>query len=167
MSTTNLLQSQVERRLAPWYALERERPARGWIFTIRKALGMSSAQLADRLGMTRQGVSDLEEREREDTATLSALRKAAEAMNCDLVYAIVPRSELPDVLRNQARRKAIDEIERIAHTMRLENQETGSEEVERLIEERTNQLLGGSRRALWGEGRKPSKPGRSPGDKRP
>jgi predicted DNA-binding mobile mystery protein A len=159
MSTNDLLQMQIERRLAAWYALERERPAKGWIFTIRKALGMSSAQLADRLGMTRQAISDLEEREREGTATLSALRKAAEAMNCDLVYAIVPRSDLADMLRNQARQKAIGEIERIAHTMRLENQETASEEVERLIEERTNQLLGGSRRALWSGGGRQSKPG--------
>ncbi len=110
---------------------------------------MSARQLAQRLGVSRQGLADLERREREGAVTLAALSKAADALGCDLVYAIVPRSELGSLIEAQARARASDEVKRIVHTMRLEDQEAPSEETERLILERTADLLSRSRRKLW------------------
>ena len=152
LRTQKLFERQFERRLTAWYLVDRKTPALGWLHRIRQALGMSAPQLADRIGMTRQGVADLESREQDGSATLAALRKAAEAMNCDLVYAIVPRTSLVDVLSKQARKKATEEMNRVAHTMLLENQGTTSNEVDRLIEERADQLLRASRRTLWSGG---------------
>ena len=149
MATEKLLVRQVERRLEPWASVGRVPPKEGWLHMIRQALGMTAPQLGERIGITRQGVGDLEEREQEGTVTLAALRQAADAMNCDLVYAIVPRKSLTEVLSQQAKRKATEEVDRVAHTMRLENQGTGKEEIKRLIEERADQLARGSRRALW------------------
>jgi len=160
MSTEKLLVKQLERRLAPWSGVSRTPPKEGWLHTIRKALGMTAPQLADRIGMTRQGVADLEQREREGAVTLAALRQAGDAMNCDLVYALVPRKRLTDVLSEQARQMATKEVERIAHSMRLENQETGIDEIGRLIEERADQLLRGSRRGLWTRARSKKRPTR-------
>lgn len=151
MSLENLAERQIEKRLEPWYSLNRSSPAQGWLNTIRRALGMSSPQLADRLGMTRQAVADLEARERDGSVSLGALRRAADALHCDLVYAIVPRESLADLLKTQARLRAAAEIRRVAHTMTLESQGTSEGEVTRLIEERTAQLLRGSRRVLWGK----------------
>src|SRR5690349_13565770 len=113
MASQSLLERQVDRRLAQWYSVDRESPTGGWIKLIRRAIGMTAPQLAERLDVTRQAVHELEGREASGSATLSALRKAAEAMNCDLVYAIVPRDSLPDLLRTQARNRAASEVDRV------------------------------------------------------
>jgi predicted DNA-binding mobile mystery protein A len=152
MNSQELMQRQVERRLKEWYDLEKRPPPQGWLATIRKALGMSGVQLSERLGITRQGVASVEARERDGSATISALRKAAEGMQCDLVYAIVPRIRLSDLITQEAERKARAEMRRVAHTMRLEAQGTSSEEVERLIRDRIEQLLRSKRRELWTRG---------------
>jgi len=122
---------------------------------------MTTSQLAERLGVTRQSVHELEAREADGSATLTALRKAAAAMNCDLVYAIVPRDSLAGMLTAQAQRRAASEVDRAAHTMRLESQQTGAGEVEELIRERADQLLRGSRRALWSTVNNVASPDRS------
>lgn len=149
MDSNELLRRQIERRLSTWSQVERQRPRKGWLFIIRQALGMSTAQLAARLGISRQGVADLERRELEDSVTLAALRKTAEAMQCELVYAIIPKTSLVKTLEDQARGKATAEVGRVAHTMRLENQATGKGETEQLIQERMAALLGGRRKQLW------------------
>jgi len=149
MNIHGLVERQVEQRLAHWYPLERVPPASGWLKTLRHALGITASQLAARLGITRQAIDDLETREQDGTATLATLRKAANAIDCDLVYALVPRTSVAELVQTQANRKATDEIMRVAHTMRLEDQGTASSEVSRLIEERADQLMRGSRRALW------------------
>jgi predicted DNA-binding mobile mystery protein A len=112
---------------------------------------MSAAQLSGRLGITRQAVADLERRELEDAVTLGALRKAAAAMECDLVYAIVPRSSLAQTMEDQALARATAEVSRAAHARRLENREIGKAETERLIEERFAALLSKDRKQLWGD----------------
>ena len=88
---------------------------------------MSREQLGTRLQMTRQGVFDLERREADETITLETLRKAANALNSDLVVAVVPRKSLEEIVYDQAKSKALAERNRVAHTMRLESQETGIE----------------------------------------
>ena len=149
MTIHGLLRKQVEQRLKSWYGLERKTPSKGWLRTVREALGMSAPQLADRIGITRQGISDLEAREREGSVTLAALMKAAHGMNCDLVYAIVPRTDLTALIENQAREKAIAELRRVAHTMRLEDQATEKGAIDRLIQERIHDLLTTGKRRLW------------------
>ncbi len=79
------------------------RPARGWIRAIRDALGMSSRQLATRMGQSQPAVSQLEHSEVDDRITLATLRRAADALECDLVYALVPRTTLDDTVRRRAR----------------------------------------------------------------
>jgi predicted DNA-binding mobile mystery protein A len=66
-------------------------PKEGWVRTVRKALGMSGAQLAGRLGLSRNRISVLERKEVESEITLNQLRDLAEQLNCDLTYALVPR----------------------------------------------------------------------------
>jgi predicted DNA-binding mobile mystery protein A len=89
---------------------------------------MTATQLAKRLSMSPQGVLKLEQREVEGDVTVSTLRKAASALNCDLVVAFIPKPSLEDTIRLQARAKAQQERNRLVHTMRLEDQERGVEE---------------------------------------
>jgi predicted DNA-binding mobile mystery protein A len=86
--------------------VEEPRPPRGWIRAVRDALGMSSAELAARLAIGQSSVSELERSETRDAIRLGSLRRAADALECDLVYFLVPRSTLDESVREQARRKA-------------------------------------------------------------
>lgn len=139
---------QVEAKLRPWRSLPKTPPPRGWVRTIREVLGMTMPQLARRLRIARQSLADLERREVKGGVTLGALRKAAYAMHCDLVYAIVPRQELSALLDDQARRRASSQIGRVAHTMRLEAQDVEAEETQRLIDDSAANLRESPRR-LW------------------
>lgn len=116
------LDSRVNRD-APVGALET--PPKGWVHTMRTALGMTQAQLAHRIGVRAPSVSALEKREAAGTATVASLRKAAEALDCDLRIAFVPRVGLQRAVEERARRKALEERNRIVHSMRLEAQDAG------------------------------------------
>lgn len=121
------------------------RPPHGWIRAVREALGMSAAALATRLGITAGAVTRLEQSEAADRIQLDTLRRAADALGCDLVYLLVPRRPLDAVVRDRARELARKQIAAVEQTMRLEDQATGmaSEMEERFAE----QLL--ERGGLW------------------
>ena len=72
-----------------------ERPRRGWIATLRRALGMPQSHLAHRMRVSRQAISQLEKREVDGSITLSALEQAAEALGARVVYAVVPERPEP------------------------------------------------------------------------
>ena len=97
-------------------------PRGGWLRAVREALGMSSRDLAARMGLAESTVLRLEVSEQADTAQLSSLRRAADALGCDLVYALVPRRPLEHLVYEQARRQAVNFLAPIQHTMLLEGQ---------------------------------------------
>ena len=100
-----------------------ELPPEGWLCTTRKALGMSAAQLARRLGVTRAHVSKTEKGELSGSVTLRTLRSMAEGMGCRLVYAIVPDGNTVEGLMvTRAREKARREVEEARKHMALEGQ---------------------------------------------
>lgn len=126
-----------------------QKPPRGWIRAIRDALGMTTRQLAARLRVSQPTLVALEKGEVLETISLKTLRRAAAALDCSLVYALVPNQPLEDMVR--ARAQALAEAQR-AHTdqtMRLENQSLReperTAELHRLTEEYLR--IGGSR--LW------------------
>lgn len=100
------------------------RPSAGWLRAVREALGMSTSQLAQRLNMTAQGVSDLERSEADEGIRLSSLRKVADGLDCDVVYALVPRHPegLRGLVADQAQRAARAELAPVRHSMALEAQ---------------------------------------------
>src|SRR5215813_3110930 len=69
-------------------------PVRGWIKAIREALGMTTAQLANRLGIKQPSVVAIEQSEAKGTIELATMRRVAEALDCTLVYALVPNKPL-------------------------------------------------------------------------
>jgi len=95
-------------------------PPRGWIRAMREALGMSAAQLAKRLGVSRGAMYKLEEREASGSIALKQLDRAANAMDCDVFYAIVPRDTLEQSIRDQSRRKAESQLYKANLSMGLE-----------------------------------------------
>ena len=101
------------------------RPPRGWVRAIREALGMSAAVLAARLGTTAGAVTRLEQSEAADRIRLDTLRRAADALGCDLVYLLVPRRPLTATVQERAREVARVQAAAIEQTMLLEDQATG------------------------------------------
>jgi len=108
---------------------------------------MSSGQLAARMGRSQPSVSQLESSEVDDRITLASLRRAADALDCDLVYALVPRATLEDTVRKRARSLARRDIASIDQTMRLEGQSLTADELDRRIENYAGRLLSEGR--LW------------------
>ncbi len=100
--------------------LSQQAPQRGWIRAIREALGMSAAQLAKRLGVSRGALYKLEEREASRSIGLKQLDRAANAMDCDVFYAMVPRDTLEQSIRSQSRKKAETQLYKANVSMGLE-----------------------------------------------
>ncbi len=142
---------QADAQLAPWAAVARTPvPEGGWIATIRQALGMSMAQLADRLRIHRQSVASLEEREVEGTISLDALRRAADALDCDVVYAVVPRrGALHTQVEARAGAVAARLVGRAGQSMALEAQSVAASEAAAQHEVETRRLLAELPRDLW------------------
>ena len=88
---------------------------------------MSMRQLAARLRVTPQAVAELEKGERAETITLESLRRVADALDCDILVAFVPRSSLEETVVERARTKARAARDRLVHTMDLEAQAAGTE----------------------------------------
>lgn len=125
------------------------RPAGGWIRTIRTALDMSTTQLARRLGIAQKNVVALEQREDRGTVTLDSLARAARALDCRLVYAIVPRHTLQAIRERRARLVAHQQLGRIAHSMALEDQAVSAEEQRAQEDQLVADLLATWPRSFW------------------
>ena len=97
-------------------------PVRGWIKAIRGALGMSTAQLARRLGVSQPSVVALEQSEAKGTIELATLRRAAAALDCTLIYALIPNQPLEAMVRDRARAFAQKRKGPVEHSMLLEDQ---------------------------------------------
>ena len=124
-------------------------PPRGWIKAIREALGMTGVQFANRLRVRPQSVDALEKSEASGSIKLETLRRAAEALDCTLVYALVPNISLGEAVRTRARALASHDLRRVAHTMKLEAQGTGDTDLEARIEAYIRDNL--RDRDLWSE----------------
>jgi predicted DNA-binding mobile mystery protein A len=141
---------QMDALLKTWKATQLSvRPKSGWVRAIRESLGMSAAAFARRLGMTPVGVRKLESAEASDAITLASLRKLAQALDCELQYALVPRTSLVQQVKNRAETVARERLRPIAHSMALEDQAVQEPQNKLQLELAIKDLIEGSRRELW------------------
>jgi predicted DNA-binding mobile mystery protein A len=148
----NLQTAQTDAALSAWREAKLPaRPASGWAKSIREALGIPGIVLAKRLGITSATLRNLEASEARQTITLASLHKLAQAMDCELQYALVPRQPLAQQLASQAKSKAQAQLGPIAHTMALEDQavQGGARHLQRDL--LAQELLNGSRHKLWAQ----------------
>ena len=117
-------------------------PAEGWVRTVREALGMTIRQLAARASLSKTAVASIEKNEVSRSARLESLDRLAAAMECDVVYAVVPRTSLDQILNRQARYVAEKLVMRVSDSMDLEMQGTPEAEQQRLINELAEDLRG-------------------------
>lgn len=150
MHAQRLARRQIDARTA---ALRAEslasfaHPQAGWLRAIRDALGMSTRDMAAQLGVTSMAISKLEASERAGTIGLDTLTRAADALGCDVVYALVPRIPLEERVRLRAESVARAELAPVATTMALEDQSVDDVTTQSLVEDRMAELI--NSRGLW------------------
>ena len=149
-SFANLRLKQIDARLGSWHTAKLSSPPpSGWIKAIRQALGMPAVYLAKRMGIGPTSVLRMESSEAEQTVSLATLRRAAEALDCELVYALVPRKTLAEQIEHQARSTVREQLARVTATMALEAQQTSEKAIGTLEDEMVKELLSKPRKALW------------------
>jgi predicted DNA-binding mobile mystery protein A len=148
MADRSIARRHLDDHLQPFQSLKAEsRPHRGWIRAVREALGMSTTELEHRMRISQSRIPELERGEVSGSVKLATLERAAEALDCELVYALIPRTTLDESVHAQARRKAVASLEGIRHSMRLEDQTVDDHDSEELIDEVATGLV--DRRGLW------------------
>jgi predicted DNA-binding mobile mystery protein A len=110
---------------------------------------MTTRQLAKSVGVTQAAVANAERTEAKGDITLATLQRYAAALDCDVVYALVPRRPLQEVVHERADRIAHDQVARVSHSMSLEDQATSDEYREHQVAELRRRLLEGKRSRLW------------------
>lgn len=115
-------------------------PSEGWLRTMRKALGMSGAQLARRAGVSRALVSKIEISENSGSVTLKSMQQMAAAMNCRFVYAVIPERDVEGIIDARAREKARELVKQASIQMALEDQALTNDRLTAEIERLTKEL---------------------------
>lgn len=140
----------LDDRLTPLRQNEELRaPSAGWIKAIRQALGMTTAQLGRRIGVSQPRVVELEQAEADRSVTLKSLERAADALGCRVVYALVPNEPLETRVQRQAEAVAHQHMAAAGHSMRLEDQGTAPAVEAREITRLAAELLARRPARLW------------------
>lgn len=112
----------LDEQLKVFRSLGMAKPPKGWVRAIRDALGMTTEQLAQRMGVSQSRIPVIEQSERSGRTTVQSLERAAEAMGCHFVYAFVPERSLEKTMRERAEKIVDKQMRSVVQTMNLENQ---------------------------------------------
>src|ERR1022692_3177633 len=119
MSPKTTARRNLDKRLARLRSGdELTRPPKGWVRAIRDAIGMTAWQLAARMKVSQpagHGVGKSRGRWPPHAQQPGAGR-CSHAMGCTLVYALVPRRPLEEMVRDRARQIAVETLARVDHT---------------------------------------------------
>ncbi len=125
-------------------------PPIGWIKAIRNGIGMSMEQLGKKLSITKQGVMDIEKREKEGAITIKSMQEIAKAIDMQFVYGFVPvAGSLDQMIEMRALELARKIVQRTSTTMKLEDQVNSKERIEKAIKERAAEIINKTPKILW------------------
>ncbi len=124
-------------------------PVRGWLRSVREALGMSSKQLAERLGVSGPRITSLEKSEQSGSATIKTMRQAAEALDCVFVYAVIPREDFTATIRAQAESLARRRMNNVTHSMLLEAQQLSDSDQQKALAMEVEKIVQTMPKELW------------------
>ena len=151
MAKKSLQLQQLNSKMLSFAALKQvAMPPTGWIKAIRTAIGMSLQQLGNKLNVSKQGVMDIEKREKDGSITIKSLREIATAMDMQLVYGFVPNDgSLEALIEKRAKELATQIVLRTANTMKLEDQANSKKRIEAAIKERATAIQNEMPKILW------------------
>lgn len=125
-------------------------PPIGWIKAISNGIGMSMEQLGKKLSITKQGVMDIEKREKEGAITIKSMQEIAKAIDMQFVYGLVPvAGSLDQMIEMRALELARKIVQRTSTTMKLEDQVNSKERIEKAIKERAAEIINKTPKILW------------------
>lgn len=125
-------------------------PPTGWIKAIRTAIGMTMLQLGNKLSVSKQGILDMERREKEGAITIKTLKEIARALDMELVYGFVPNDgSLNALIEKRATELATKIVNRTATSMRLEEQGNSKKRIRKAIKERAITIANEKPKILW------------------
>ena len=146
--------AQLDAKLGRLRSTFSEMPrATSWVREIREALGMSTYALARRLGVRQPSVAVTEKNESSGLVNLATLSRYAEALECELVHALVPRESLQAMLDRRIQAAARRMVEHTAHSMALEQQRPSNEALESQVAILAAELRHELPRWLWDDRR--------------
>ncbi|WLE95186.1 MAG: mobile mystery protein A [Candidatus Electrothrix communis] len=146
----HLIREQLEKTVEHLACIRHvQRPVRGWLRSVREALGMSGKQLAGRLGVSPPRITALEKSEQSGSATINTMRQAAEALDCVFVYAVLPRENLYTTVRKQAESLAESRINRVSHSMLLEEQQLSRSDQQKAFATEVENIMRTMPKELW------------------
>lgn len=112
-----LARRDLDEIIRRWRRAPKGVPKDGWIRAVREALEMTAQDLARRMGVTQPAIAALEASEGKGSVQLDSLRRVAKALECDLVYAFVPRMPLQKILERRRRRIALEDLSTVGIAM--------------------------------------------------
>ena len=124
-------------------------PPRGWIKAIREALGMTTAQLGRRLGVSQPRVVKIEKSEKDGSITLETLMRIADALECQVIYTLVPKEPLEKLVYRQAKMLAMQYLKPTSHSMGLEAQSINKADEQEQLQEIIDKIIEKSGSKLW------------------
>ncbi|MCU7923467.1 MAG: mobile mystery protein A [Candidatus Thiodiazotropha sp. (ex Dulcina madagascariensis)] len=143
---------QLDKRLSLLTSADNlARPPRGWIKAIREALGMTTAQFGKRMGVSQPRAVVIEKAENTASITLGSLERAAQALDCRLVYALVPRKPLDKLVAEQAEILAQKRLESAGHSMKLEDQGVDTRDEREQLKSLIDKIIARGGSKLWEE----------------
>ena len=147
-----IMRDQLDHALQPLIILKNlQPPVKGWLRSIREALGMSGQQLGKRINVSQPRVVQMEKDELSGAMTLKTMRQAAEALDCVFVYALVPRSSLEVTVRRQAEKVAKKRLSCTSHSMLLEDQLVSHDEQQKMVEDIVEDMMREIPRGFWSD----------------
>ena len=126
-----------------------ERPSKGWLQAVRVSLGLNVRQFAERMKVDKSRISRMERDELTGSLTIHSLRHAAELLGCDLVYALVPKTRLEDVVKKRAREVVGRQLQESSHTMALEDQALDPRQKDHLLRTQVERFCKETPKQLW------------------
>jgi len=150
MRTQELILEQTDKRIRKLAKISEENPPQGWIYTIRKALGMSLRQLGKIAKITPQGIKDMEDREKNGNITISAMEQLGKNLNMRFIYGFVPlEGSLQKKIDKQALAMAKKIVLRTSNTMTLEDQKVNPAMLKKSIKAKAQEIKQRNPKSLW------------------
>ncbi len=145
----------IEKKIQPWLKLRAHKiPIKGWLRAIRESLGLNARQLAKRCKVHNSTILEIEKREIIGTVHIKTLEKIAKAMNCKLVYALVPKdgyNRLENIIDERAKFIAERIVRKTAQTMLLEDQVISPMDMKKHVLQLADKLKRDMSPLLWKE----------------
>lgn len=127
--TRNIIRNALDQQIPAMHDARTKirRPGKGWLRAVRDAIGMPQTEVAKAIGVKRQSYTQLEQAEANRTITLKSLDKAAEAMDCEVVYFLVPKGAAGRTYAElaQTHDPMFKHLRKTEHSMALEGQAVG------------------------------------------